>query len=434
MPRCLRSKRLRALLWIAADGKCQSCGRPLPDDWHADHIVPYIVRGRTNVHEMQALCPTCNLRKGASPVKLRKHQIEFMRIMDEIISGASVKNIAAIITPGGGKSVLPVIAANKLIGAGLADFIAWIVPRKTLAEQAEADFVEDKLGLNTRDYSIRWATNDANPCRGTNGIVTTYDAVRHDSAKTLEQLFDCQRGILFLDECHHLKVDRPTHVAMKPIMEKAILLIHASGTVYRWDERAVAGFEYDHDGQINYKVAGWRSVFYTRQEALRDRAKIPIEFAHADGAARWLDHRGEEQEVQTLRTLAPNKSDAVMAALRTEYAEQLLGECLASFISHKRFTNKYSKMLVVAYSIKEAKRLVSLVRSQDHNLRAGIAVCKVGGEGFDAKSSKEIASFKKFGAGIDILVTVYMAYEGLDVPSITHIACLTNIRSWPWIE
>ncbi|NJK70035.1 MAG: hypothetical protein HC789_23940 [Microcoleus sp. CSU_2_2] len=27
-----------------------------------------------------------------------------------------------------------------------------------------------------------------------------------------------------------------------------------------------------------------------------------------------------------------------------------------------------------------------------------------------------------------------MAYEGLDVPAITHVACLTNIRSKPWLE
>src|SRR4051794_585381 len=35
---------------------------------------------------------------------------------------------------------------------------------------------------------------------------------------------------------------------------------------------------------------------------------------------------------------------------------------------------------------------------------------------------------------IDILVTVAMAYEGLDNPAITYIACLTHIRSYPWIE
>ncbi len=35
-----------------------------PANWHADHIVPYSRSGRTNVHEMQALCPVCNLKKG----------------------------------------------------------------------------------------------------------------------------------------------------------------------------------------------------------------------------------------------------------------------------------------------------------------------------------------------------------------------------------
>lgn len=35
---------------------------------------------------------------------------------------------------------------------------------------------------------------------------------------------------------------------------------------------------------------------------------------------------------------------------------------------------------------------------------------------------------------LDIIVTVAMAYEGLDIPSISHIICLTRIRSVPWIE
>jgi 5-methylcytosine-specific restriction endonuclease McrA len=65
MGRTLVSKRLRYALWRAADGKCQLCGRDLdPDDWHADHITPWSKTGRTNVHEMQALCPHCNLKKG----------------------------------------------------------------------------------------------------------------------------------------------------------------------------------------------------------------------------------------------------------------------------------------------------------------------------------------------------------------------------------
>jgi 5-methylcytosine-specific restriction endonuclease McrA len=63
--RTLRSRRLRLALWYAADGHCQRCGRELnPANWHADHIVAYVRTRRTNVHEMQALCPQCNLAKG----------------------------------------------------------------------------------------------------------------------------------------------------------------------------------------------------------------------------------------------------------------------------------------------------------------------------------------------------------------------------------
>lgn len=67
MSRTLRSKRLRAMLWLAADGKCQLCGQPLPPlgRWHADHVIPYTRAKRTNLCEMQALCPECNLKKGA---------------------------------------------------------------------------------------------------------------------------------------------------------------------------------------------------------------------------------------------------------------------------------------------------------------------------------------------------------------------------------
>lgn len=64
--RFLRSKAERNALFLAAGGKCQMCARELPENWHADHIEPFCETGRTNVHEMQALCPSCNLKKGTS--------------------------------------------------------------------------------------------------------------------------------------------------------------------------------------------------------------------------------------------------------------------------------------------------------------------------------------------------------------------------------
>ena len=62
--RTLKSKQFRAILWLEADGKCCACQSDLPENWHADHVVPWSKVPRTNLHEMQALCPSCNLKKG----------------------------------------------------------------------------------------------------------------------------------------------------------------------------------------------------------------------------------------------------------------------------------------------------------------------------------------------------------------------------------
>jgi len=46
----------------------------------------------------------------------------------------SARDILAAVTPGGGKSLLPVIAAARLITAGIVDKICWVVPRDSLRQ------------------------------------------------------------------------------------------------------------------------------------------------------------------------------------------------------------------------------------------------------------------------------------------------------------
>jgi 5-methylcytosine-specific restriction endonuclease McrA len=55
----------RAALYAAAGGLCESCGRPLPQAWHADHHRAYSKGGPTDVVNGSAKCPGCNLSKGA---------------------------------------------------------------------------------------------------------------------------------------------------------------------------------------------------------------------------------------------------------------------------------------------------------------------------------------------------------------------------------
>jgi hypothetical protein len=117
--RFLRSKRLRTALWIKANGRRESCGRELPKDWHADHSTPWAVTNRTNVHEMQALWPECNVRKGSTmppdTFELRGHQRRFWSICRKIAEGSGMKLILVPATPGSGKSALPVVGAKDVL-------------------------------------------------------------------------------------------------------------------------------------------------------------------------------------------------------------------------------------------------------------------------------------------------------------------------------
>lgn len=64
--RCLRGLQRRYALWLAAGKRCELCGAPVEfADMEADHTEAFVRSGRTNVHEMQCLCRSCNRRKGA---------------------------------------------------------------------------------------------------------------------------------------------------------------------------------------------------------------------------------------------------------------------------------------------------------------------------------------------------------------------------------
>lgn len=60
------NKQQRKVLIMLSGGKCTECKSPLSNSFHADHIKPYSKGGLTSIQNGQALCPNCNLKKGAS--------------------------------------------------------------------------------------------------------------------------------------------------------------------------------------------------------------------------------------------------------------------------------------------------------------------------------------------------------------------------------
>ncbi len=62
-----------ATLYVKQRGKCIACRVRLGDEFHVDHVVALANGGSNDRLNLQLLCPTCNLRKGA------KDPIRFMQ-------------------------------------------------------------------------------------------------------------------------------------------------------------------------------------------------------------------------------------------------------------------------------------------------------------------------------------------------------------------
>lgn len=60
------SKEQKIEIYHRDQGICKACAKPVSEyNWHADHIIPWVKGGRTDVENGQVLCVKCNIIKGA---------------------------------------------------------------------------------------------------------------------------------------------------------------------------------------------------------------------------------------------------------------------------------------------------------------------------------------------------------------------------------
>jgi len=361
-------------------------------------------------------------------MSLRKHQREFLEIINRIKSGEPINTIFCHVTPGGGKSVLPILA-GQLIKAGLADKLAWIAPRLSLTDQAEREFINPYFrDLLQHNIAIRKSTNENNPCRGLHGFSTTYNAAGIDEG-LLRQEFQRYRYILVMDEFHHVQEDSLWHQKIAPLFELAAFRIMMTGTLQRGDDTRIAFTPYrGHGKNIMPHLQNTPEsavIRYTREDALMEKAIIPLTFHLSDGNVEWEDRRGRTVKVSSMDKM--NEEDANKAlytALKTEFADDLLSHGITHWQEHRK-AHKSAKCLVVTSNILEAKRHIASLGNIAG--RCDIATSE------DSDAALKVINKMKAGK-LDVIVTVAMAYEGLNIPAISHIICLTRIRSVPWIE
>ncbi len=420
---------------------------------------------------------------------LRRHQAQLAAIVAAIAAGeaSSLTDILAAVTPGGGKSLLPVIAAARLIEAGIVDRLCWVVPRDSLRLQAEEAFADPTWRHHLgHGLSLRAADNTPDPCRGLAGYVTTYQGIAASPALHLAE-FRRHRYLLVIDEMHHLPALReiasdglvgpddaeagPSEGALLetdgdasgwsrallPLLEMARLRLLLSGTLERADGRGILWLPYRQGPraatrEIDFEAPGWAVVGYSRAQALADQAVLPVLFGALDGEASWLDEAGTPVGPHRLFNHWPTETTrpALFTALRTGFAEEMLRQAFRATRTLRAQRRRardatdspgdisargLGKLLVVAPDQTMARQYLELLRGwlpprTAHNGQAHTVRLATSSE-TDAHES--LASFRRQ-AEPSILVTVAMAYEGLDAPEVAVVAALTHIRSRPWLE
>jgi len=360
--------------------------------------------------------------------RLRKHQAEFSAIVDRIIAGEPIKTIIGHITPGGGKSIFPLLA-GRLIRANLADSIAWVVPRLTLAHQAQLNFTDPyfKRMLN-HGLTLRAANNKANPCRGQSGYVVTFQSLGVDERGIHAREFQRKRYILIVDEAHHAAADDSCWgKALEPMIEHARFVILLSGTLSRGDGKKIAFLPYIRKADMlvpDFRdTADTAVISYSRSDALREKAILPIKFYLSDGPVAWEDKAGRRRN-QMLSTAVLDTGSAIYTALHTEFADQIMREGFGHWDQYRKAHSR-SKIVVVTANIEHGRKILKKIKEWGY-------VVKMATSEDTPAAIRVIKEFRT--PKLNVMVAVGMISEGFDCKPLTHIVALTHIRTKEWID
>lgn len=394
---------------------------------------------RTFVSEMQAICRRCNRVKGKNQMRKRAHQLEAEAKAIQFAQGKwPKKTITCDVSPGGGKTGLSIVMGHTLLSHGAVDQVIHLVPRTTLREQVARAWIE-MMWLNTSGFELYETDNrlplyvrDRSPLlrsvdRPLVGIVASYDQLSSLPEAYID-LAKERRTVLFADECQFLG-DKDRAAWAKHTMalaEHCHLVVSMSGTIWRHDEKLIPLLEYgEPDGQGRRLAVS--DIQYSIANGIADGALKELEFRCIDADVRF--HLNGDSVDLTLSE-APTEQEGRAISTYVQRAEtwkNAIDRCVEHWRRWKE--NVYpSKIIVVATRVEDA-RLMHKYMVERHRLDAVIAVA----EDEDAHTTLSTFRGNKNKAGPhDALVTVAMASVGFDVPCITHMVYLSNIRSIPY--
>lgn len=398
------NRRERTALYLAADGRCENCGRELEPGWHGDHVQPWSRGGDTDVINGQALCPDCNLEKGIR-MTIDDPRFAWQRHAYDRYLARAARDFLVVATPGAGKTTLALRIAGELLRAGVITRIFVVCPSDHLKTQWRDKANEFGISLNAD-----WRNSDGALAADYDGVTVTYQQV--DRNPDLHRRHARTKTLVILDEVHHAGDERSWGTSVQEAFEPAVRRLSLSGTPFRSDDVEIAFVSYDDEG---YAIADYT---YTFVQAQLDHVCRPVYFPRMGGRAEWIsrgkafDHTFEEE----LSERRAKERLRTALDLRTPFVGRLLDDANRQ-LKELREDDPEAGGLVIAMDRDHAGGIAELME-----IRLGIRPVLVTYN--DPAASDKIKAFDR---GTEPwIVAVKMVSEGVDIPRLRVLAYATN--------
>src|SRR5437899_389514 len=351
----------RAALDLAQDGRCANCGDELELGWHADHQKAWSRGGTTDVINGQALCPTCNLKKGnKESMKLRKWQQEAL----DRYNNLNKSDFLLVATPGAGKTFFMATVGQQLIHRKVCNAVLIIVPTSELCTQT-ADAFSKITGIELNPH---WKADS--PLVGTkfHGAVVTYAWLSKNTTHVRKQMSRYEAYVV-LDEPHHCGYERSWGKALKEALELAARRLLTTGTPFRTDGYPIPFVLYEND-----KVVPDYSITYG--EALREEEAVvrSLFFIRNGGKAEWEDEKGRQEATfdDDLDEKGQSRRLRTMLWAEGDHIGGLLGDGIRR-VMELRQSDPDAALLIIAMDQQHAKAIAERIH-KEHNIQPAIAV------------------------------------------------------------
>ncbi len=402
------SRSQRLALFQAADGKCQSCGAPLDASFHADHIQPYSGDGETDVLNGQALCASCNLKKGARmPIHYRTWQDEQFTLFQQSVG----KWFMMVVTPGGGKTIAMLRSAKFSLDTGETDFLIVVVPTDSLKSQWKKK-AREAFGINLFSKYEGYVTEDFD------GVIITYQQMAK-SPGMVRVLHKGRKTFVILDEPHHMADGKSWGTSANDALQPSIRGILGTGTPFRTDQYPIPFVDYDlHTKEL---VAHYE---YNYDDALIDQVVRALFFRKIGAEATWYSYTDEvmtasfddpldERQVQ-------ERLNAVINA-RSEFVRDVLKQSYAEIVHMRRIEQPNAKLLVIGKDTTHIDMLAQIYREITGDDPLIVSSAEEHGDKVDIESFKDDERIAIF--------AVDMVSEGVDIPQLRSLVYLTNVTA-----